>query len=94
MECWKFPNLSCQYHQDQYREVINQNSIKLSIYFLDLTTVEGILQSVKQDLEETQSQRRLIDPETAEKLDHFIRRIDQCLSLEIPWTLVKTINLI
>jgi C4-type Zn-finger protein len=51
--------------------------------------VEGILQSVKQDLEETQSQRRLVDPETAEKLDHFIRRIDQCLFLEIPWTLVN-----
>lgn len=57
----------------------------------DLTTIEGVLQSVKTDLQALQPQRRVVDPETAEKLDRFIAKIDNLLSLEVPWTLVKFI---
>ena len=53
----------------------------------DVTTVEGILQAVKADLVQLQPERRQVDPETALKLDRFIERIDELLSLQTPWTL-------
>ena len=46
---------------------------------------------MKTDLQELQPQRRLVDPETAAKLDQFITKIDNLLSLEVTWTLVKFI---
>jgi zinc finger protein len=54
-----------------------------------VTTVEGILQAVKADLVQLQPERRQVDPETALKLDRFIERIDELLSLQTPWTLVR-----
>uniref|UniRef100_A0A914LHU0 Zinc finger ZPR1-type domain-containing protein n=1 Tax=Meloidogyne incognita TaxID=6306 RepID=A0A914LHU0_MELIC len=52
-----------------------------------LTTVEGVLQSVKQDLGETQPLRKQLDAVMADKIDKFLEKFDKFLSLENSWTL-------
>uniref|UniRef100_A0A915MRE1 Zinc finger ZPR1-type domain-containing protein n=1 Tax=Meloidogyne javanica TaxID=6303 RepID=A0A915MRE1_MELJA len=54
-----------------------------------LTTVEGVLQSVKQDLGETQPLRKQLDAVMADKIDQFLEKLDKFLSLENSWTLVS-----
>lgn len=43
-----------------------------------LTTIEGILKQAIGDLMEHQSERRKIDPITAEKIDQFCERLELC----------------
>ncbi|KAF7634915.1 hypothetical protein Mgra_00005657 [Meloidogyne graminicola] len=52
-----------------------------------LTTVEGVLQSVKEDLNETQPLRRQTDETMAGQIDRFLERLDKLISLETTWTL-------
>ncbi|KAL3072664.1 hypothetical protein niasHS_017638 [Heterodera schachtii] len=53
----------------------------------DLTTVEGVIQSVREDLQHFQPERKKTEPNTAEKIDHFIGRLSKLLSLQSTWTL-------
>uniref|UniRef100_A0A914EBW4 Zinc finger ZPR1-type domain-containing protein n=1 Tax=Acrobeloides nanus TaxID=290746 RepID=A0A914EBW4_9BILA len=53
----------------------------------EITTVEGVLQHVKNGLEQDQDRRREQERETAEQIDKFIGRLDKLINLEEPFTL-------
>ncbi|CAD6199547.1 unnamed protein product [Caenorhabditis auriculariae] len=53
----------------------------------EITTVEGVLSRVKCGLSQDQEARRKLDPESAEQIDRFIERLDDCLELKTTWTL-------
>lgn len=58
---------------------------------IDLTTVEGVLANVKNDLQLKQAERREAGmEELANKIDTFIEKVDELASLKRPWTLVCT----
>ncbi|KAL7074211.1 hypothetical protein ACQ4LE_006484 [Meloidogyne hapla] len=52
-----------------------------------LTTVEGVLQSVQQDLGETQPLRKQLDADMAGKIDQFLEKLEKFITLENCWTL-------
>uniref|UniRef100_A0A915PQZ4 Zinc finger ZPR1-type domain-containing protein n=1 Tax=Setaria digitata TaxID=48799 RepID=A0A915PQZ4_9BILA len=53
----------------------------------EVTTVEGILQRVITGLSQDQNQRRVCYPESAEKIDEFIKRIERLISQQEKFTL-------
>uniref|UniRef100_A0A914BVL4 Zinc finger ZPR1-type domain-containing protein n=1 Tax=Acrobeloides nanus TaxID=290746 RepID=A0A914BVL4_9BILA len=53
----------------------------------EITTVEGVLQHVKNGLEQDQDRRREQERETAEQIDKFIGRLNKLINLEEPFTL-------
>lgn len=60
-------------------------------HLIDLTTVEGVLANVKNDLQLKQAERREAGmEELANKIDTFIEKVDELASLKRPWTLVCT----
>ncbi|KAI3420385.1 hypothetical protein GPALN_003686 [Globodera pallida] len=52
-----------------------------------LTTVEGVVHSVIQDLQHTQHIRRSANQEMADKIDNFIQQLSKLLLLDFSWTL-------
>ena len=53
--------------------------------------MEGVLERVQSGLNQDQEKRRLTDPENAQKIDEFVKRIDDCMALKTTWTLVVLI---
>ncbi|GMS79481.1 hypothetical protein PENTCL1PPCAC_1656, partial [Pristionchus entomophagus] len=53
----------------------------------EITTVEGVLERVTSALLSEQEQRRLIDPESATKIDAFCTKLNGLRELDEPWTL-------
>lgn len=68
--------------------IIHDSKHTFLTVFLDLTTVEGIVQSVISDLQQTQPLRREVDTNVAKKIDSFIEQMVGLLSLASHWTLV------
>lgn len=58
-----------------------------------MTTVEGILQRVKEGLTQDQDRRHDEDKEGASQIDAFVKVLDSYLSLEKTWTLVRLLIL-
>ncbi|PAV77977.1 hypothetical protein WR25_04283 [Diploscapter pachys] len=53
----------------------------------EVTTIEGVLDRVRSGLNQDQEKRRLTDPENAQKIEEFVKRIDDCTALKTTWTL-------
>ncbi|CAI4224783.1 unnamed protein product [Auanema sp. JU1783] len=53
----------------------------------EVTTVESILQRVQLGLAQEQDRRRELDPESAEKIDEFLKRLTKLSDLTEKWTL-------
>uniref|UniRef100_A0A8R1TWC2 Zinc finger ZPR1-type domain-containing protein n=1 Tax=Onchocerca volvulus TaxID=6282 RepID=A0A8R1TWC2_ONCVO len=53
----------------------------------EITTVEGILQRVIAGLNQDQNRRRQSCPESAEKIDEFIKRVERLINLQEKFTL-------
>ncbi|GMR58531.1 hypothetical protein PMAYCL1PPCAC_28726 [Pristionchus mayeri] len=53
----------------------------------EVTTVEGVLERVTSALQSEQDRRRLIDAESATKIDEFCAKLNRLRELEEPWTL-------
>ncbi|MCP9262753.1 Zinc finger protein ZPR1 [Dirofilaria immitis] len=53
----------------------------------EITTVEGILQRVITGLNQDQNRRRQSYPESAEKIDEFIKRVERLINLQEKFTL-------
>jgi zinc finger protein len=71
---------------DLQRQLIKSDKASITVPALDLeipnttmsgvfTTVEGVLSNVKEDLERSQGERRLVDPAVAVQVDAFIDRL-------------------
>ena len=56
--------------------------------YLEVTTVEGVLQRTETGLLQDQERRRELDPENAQKIEEFIMKIDEHVSLRRPFTFV------
>uniref|UniRef100_A0AC35TSL7 Zinc finger protein ZPR1 n=1 Tax=Rhabditophanes sp. KR3021 TaxID=114890 RepID=A0AC35TSL7_9BILA len=83
---------------DLNRQLIKSEYATLSIPELDLevpaksqpgevTTVEGVLERVKQGLMQNQVKRRIEEPEAAAQIEEFIERMNKYKRAEVPWTL-------
>ncbi|GMT08908.1 hypothetical protein PFISCL1PPCAC_205, partial [Pristionchus fissidentatus] len=53
----------------------------------EVTTVEGVLERVTSGLQSEQERRRLLDPESAQKIDEFCARVGRMRELTEQWTL-------
>lgn len=53
-----------------------------------LTTIEGLLTHAKEDLEELQPLRKIQDPETAQRIDVFLEKLDNLVQGGSPFSLV------
>lgn len=84
--------------EDMNRTVVKSEYASIQIPELDLeipnksqpgeiTTVEGILDRVKNGLLQDQDRRRIESPEAAEQIDEFIKRIERLQNLEQPFTI-------
>ena len=91
--------LDAKLPEDLNRQVIKSDYASLQIPQLELevprltqkgeiTTVEGILQRVITALEQDQDRRKEEYPEDYERIQAFIQRVQLCLSMETPFTLV------
>lgn len=56
--------------------------------FVEITTVEGIIDRAVRGLEQDQEVRRKEHPETAEKIDEFIAKLNDLKNLKTPFKLV------
>uniref|UniRef100_A0A7E4VJW9 Zinc finger protein ZPR1 n=1 Tax=Panagrellus redivivus TaxID=6233 RepID=A0A7E4VJW9_PANRE len=83
---------------DLNRQVVKSEYAKIEIPELELTipnksqpgevtTVEGVLARTREGLLQDQPRRRELDPESADAIDAFIGKIDDCLELRTPFTL-------
>lgn len=54
----------------------------------EITTVEGILRRVITGLSQDQNRRRQCYPESAGKIDEFIKRVERLINLQEKFTLV------
>lgn len=91
--------LKCR-KEDLNRQIVRQKSASYRIPELDfesqgynakgvLTTVEGLLLNAIQGLEQQQPVRKIMDPETAQKIDEIISRLEKLRSgEETPFTLI------
>ena len=52
--------------------------------------MEGIIDRVIAGLEQDQPVRRAMDPESSEKIDAFIQRLNETKSLKEPFTIVSS----
>jgi C4-type Zn-finger protein len=57
-------------------------------YFIEITTVEGVLQKTKSALINDQQIRQRCDPINAAKIDTFIAKLDDLMQLKQRFTLV------
>lgn len=57
--------------------------------FLEVTTVEGIIDRSIRGLEQDQVQRRRAHPDTAKQIDEFISKLQSLKQLSSPFNLVK-----
>lgn len=55
-----------------------------------MTTVEGILRRTVTGLEQDQPVRRIMAPDDAEKIDAYVKRIEDLLSLCQPFHIVSS----
>ena len=62
---------------------------EFSVFYLEITTVEGILGRCISGLEQDQPLRRTLDPDSAEKIDVFIQILMDRKSLKNSFTLVR-----
>eukprot|EP00080_Pristionchus_pacificus_P017184 PDM77204.1 hypothetical protein PRIPAC_43116 [Pristionchus pacificus] len=53
----------------------------------EITTVEGVLERVTSALQSEQERRRLLDPESATKIDEFCAKLNRLRELDESWTL-------
>ncbi|KHN81309.1 Zinc finger protein ZPR1 -like protein [Toxocara canis] len=84
--------------KDLNRQLIKSEFVRIEIPELELviepltqpgeiTTVEGVLSRVRAGLEQDQERRRQEEPEVAEKIDQFIKRIERLSTLKENFTL-------
>ena len=86
--------------RDLSRQVVKSDGADLSVPEMDLeipgrhdgkgeiTTVEGVLQRVVAGLEQDQPVRRALHPEDAASIDKYVARIQDLLTVSVPFTLV------
>lgn len=90
--------LKCR-KEDLNRQIVRQKSASYRIPELDfesegynakgvLTTIEGLLLNAIQGLEQQQPLRKIMDPETAQKIDEIIARLEELRSGASPFTLI------
>lgn len=60
-------------------------------FTIGFTTIEGIISTTCEELEFDQPQRRLLDPETAQKIDNFIARLRDLLGMKEPFQVVSCV---
>ncbi|VDK55058.1 unnamed protein product [Anisakis simplex] len=84
--------------KDMNRQLVKSEYARIEIPELELeidpltqpgevTTVEGVLSRVRLGLEQDQQRRKKEQPEIAEKIDEFLRRIKDFMNLKQPFTL-------
>lgn len=69
--------------------LLNHTFQTLYLTFAEVTTVEGILSRSIAGLEQDQPVRRALDPESAEKIENFIKVLVDIKSLKSTFTLVS-----
>lgn len=85
--------------KDLSRQVVKQPSAMFRIEELDfeappftskgiLTTIEGLIQSAIDGLEQQQPVRRIMEPEIAQKIDEFIGSLNKYKEGEVPFTMI------
>ncbi len=55
----------------------------------EINTLEGLIDGIKQGLEQDQPVRRALDPDTAGKIDAFIERLVKLKDVEQPFQVVS-----
>lgn len=61
------------------------------LFFLAITTVEGILQRTVAGLKQDQPVRRVLDEEGANQIDEFCLKVEALNELKEPFTLVSKV---
>ncbi|XP_052201894.1 uncharacterized protein LOC127807814 isoform X2 [Diospyros lotus] len=85
------------FHQMLNRQVVKSETATIKIPELDfeippeaqrgsLSTVEGILVRAADELEALQEERKKVDPQTADAIDHFLVKLRACAKGESPFT--------
>lgn len=59
--------------------------------FLEVTTVEGVIDRSITGLEQDQPLRRIEHPDVAAQIDEFIQKLKQLKELKEPFTLVRKV---
>lgn len=85
----KCPNWNSWFPINRNQLVSCWSETLFNVDCLEVTTVESVLQRVSANLSSEQDRRRELDPESAQKIDEFINRIERFLALEEKWTLVS-----
>jgi zinc finger protein len=60
--------------------------------FLEVTTVEGVLRRTIAGLQQDQPLRRANEPEDADKIETYVKRIEDLLNLNQPFHVVSFEN--
>ena len=58
---------------------------KIQNVFPEINTVEGLIDAVKEGLEQDQPVRRALDSDTADKIDQFIEELTKLKDVETPF---------
>jgi len=92
--------LQVEENEDLNRQIIKSDYCSVTIPQLlleipsrtqkgEITTVEGILQRVSRGLEQDQAKRQEEHPEDYENIKAFLKRIEDCQTLETKFTVVS-----